>query len=111
MRTQDRDADFQTDLSLNQNWDESFEGESLIMPWEHPGHFRTCCISHSKSPVVFHSPRLVTSRPIQIPKRTLATLLRSTSRVLAAWWRAHPAKKCASVHPLGTTTSAPGFNE
>jgi hypothetical protein len=110
MRTQDGDADFLTDLPLNENWGESFQGESLMMPWEHPGHFRKSYINHSKPQVVFHGSRLASGGPIQMPKRPLARLLRATSRVaLAAWRKAHPAKKCASVHPLGTTTSAPGF--
>ena len=88
----------------------SSDGESFIMPWKHPGHFRICCISHSRPPVGFHGSRLVTSGTIHIPKRPLAKLLRATSRAaLATWWRAHPAKKCACVHPLGATTSTPGF--
>lgn len=110
MRTQNVDADFLTDLPLNESRGESFEEESFTMPWEHPGHFRTCCISHSKPPVVFNGSRPVAGGPIQLPKRPLTKLLQATSRVaLAAWWRAHSAKKCASVHPLGTTTSTPGF--
>ncbi len=110
MRTQSVDPDFLTDLPPNENGGESFEGESFIMPWEHPGDFRTRCIRDSKPPVVFNGSRLMTDGPIQLPKRLLAKLLRAMSRVaLATWWRAHPAKKCASVHPLGTTTSTPGF--
>ena len=110
MRTQDGDADFLTDLPLNENGGESSEGESFIMPWKHSGHFRTSYISHSRPPVGFHGSRLVAGGPIQIPKRTLVKLLRATSlAALAAWRRAHPAKKCVSVHPLGATPSTPGF--
>lgn len=110
MRTQNVVTDLLTNLPLNENRGESFEDESFTMPWEHPGHFRTSCMSHSKPPVVFNGARPVAGGPIQLPKRSLAKLLRATSRVaLAAWWRAHSAKKCASVHPLGTTTSPPGF--
>ena len=110
MRTQNVDADSLTDLPLNENGGESFEGESFIMPWERPGYFRTYFIGHSKPLLAFHGSLLAAGEPIQIPKRMLAKLLRATSRVaLAIWWRAHPAKKRTNVHPLGAATSTPGF--